>query len=175
MAPITNQNDTHQTHLIFELNYIYNISSVLTKLQNRMPDWSTNLRSLVQTYVSFGKSSSPPPQVCVNIPDDPKTAGQPTHHKPGGYKLYKRLSLFVCIPMIALMAVNTFVISAEHPHRPEFVEYEYMRKRDKRFPWGDGTRTLFHNPHLNALKDGYEDVEENAMAENEEEDGNEEN
>lgn len=129
-----------------------------------MPDWSTNFRSLIQTYVSFGKSS-PPPAVCANIPDEPKSH-QPTHHKPGGYKIYKRLTLFVCLPMIALMAANTFVISAEHPHRSEFVAYEYLRKRDKRFPWGDGTRSLFHNPHLNPLKDGYEfDEEEPAEAE----------
>lgn len=45
----------------------------------------------------------------------------------------------------------------EHGHaRPEYVKYDYMYRREKRFPWGDGNRSFFHNKHTNALPDGYE-------------------
>lgn len=127
-----------------------------------------DLRSLVLNYMSFGKKTD---KVCDKIPDAPKSPAGPTYHKPGGYKVYKTLTLLVCLPMIALMAANTFIISAEHPHRAEFVPYDYLRKRDKRFPWGDGNRKLFHNPDLNALKDGYEYEEDHTTTEGGDDDG----
>ncbi|KAJ8975296.1 hypothetical protein NQ317_011637 [Molorchus minor] len=66
----------------------------------------------------------------------------------GGYKIWKNLSVLPCVPIN-----HTF----GHHERPEFVKYEYLRIRTKRFPWGDGNHSLFHNPHANALPDGYED------------------
>ncbi|KAB0793785.1 hypothetical protein PPYR_13405 [Photinus pyralis] len=77
----------------------------------------------------------------------------------GGYKIWKRLTYLLAFPAIALCGANCYLAHqkehAEH-HRPPFVKYEHMYIRTKRFPWGDGNRSFFHNPHTNALPDGYE-------------------
>ncbi|GJQ80918.1 hypothetical protein Trydic_g4735 [Trypoxylus dichotomus] len=75
----------------------------------------------------------------------------------GGYKVWRNLSFFVAFPAIALCGLNCY-ISHEHNEQPEFVKYEYLALRTKRFPWGNGNRSLFHNPHANALPEGYEEV-----------------
>lgn len=76
----------------------------------------------------------------------------------GGYKVWKRLSFFVAMPAVGLCMLNAYLKhQEEHDHpRQEFVKYDYLRRREKRFPWGEGNKSLFHNPHVNALPDGYE-------------------
>lgn len=75
-------------------------------------------------------------------------------------KLWRNLTLFGALPCIAVVGVYVYLEhEAEHAHhkRPEFKKYEYLYIRNRRFPWGDGNKTLFHNPEVNALPDGYED------------------
>ncbi|XP_049873193.1 cytochrome c oxidase subunit 6A, mitochondrial [Pectinophora gossypiella] len=75
----------------------------------------------------------------------------------GGYKLWKKVSFFVAFPAVGLGMLNAYLAHQEEHHEPPpFVPYEYMRVRTKRFPWGDGQKSLFHNPHVNALPTGYE-------------------
>jgi len=54
--------------------------------------------------------------------------------------------------------LNAYLKHQEDHDKPrqEFVKYDYLRRREKRFPWGEGQKSLFHNPHVNPLPDGYE-------------------
>ncbi|GAB0087238.1 hypothetical protein DMENIID0001_015310 [Sergentomyia squamirostris] len=69
-------------------------------------------------------------------------------------KFWNRIFAFMCIPSIALCALNTYL--HYKPESPEFIPYEHMRIRTKKYPWGDGNHTFFHNSKVNALPDGYE-------------------
>lgn len=79
----------------------------------------------------------------------------------GGYKFWKKLSFFVAFPAIGLCMINCYMEHTKgHHERPPFIPYEHMRIRNKRFPWGEGQKSLFHNPRVNALPSGYEDEHE---------------
>ncbi|KAH9081980.1 COX6A, subunit VIa of cytochrome c oxidase [Lactarius deliciosus] len=81
------------------------------------------------------------------------------HHAAGTTALWRRISLFVCIP--GTFAVLAWVrnVEAEHAehqehlkkenggHLPEAPGYDYLNRRVKPYPWGPNS--LFFNPHVN--------------------------
>lgn len=90
----------------------------------------------------------------------PTGSGIPPYSHPGSYKIYKKLVLMVSLPLIIGLTILTFKRKKEEKERPPFVKYEYLRRRTKGFPWGDGTKSLFHNPDKNPLPNGYEKGDE---------------
>ncbi|CAG9835418.1 unnamed protein product [Diabrotica balteata] len=73
------------------------------------------------------------------------------------FKIWKNLIIFLAFLSIILCAVNCYLSQQSGHHEPpEYQKYGHMRGRTKIFPWGEDNKSLFHNPHVKALPDGYE-------------------
>ncbi|XP_022905173.1 cytochrome c oxidase subunit 6A1, mitochondrial-like [Onthophagus taurus] len=77
-----------------------------------------------------------------------------SHEGEGKGNKFRIISL-IAVPVIIGLTV-LLVVYREEKKRIKFVKYPHMRIRSKRFPWGDGDKSLFHNPRYNALSEGYE-------------------
>ena len=67
---------------------------------------------------------------------------------------WRKVFWYVGIPVGILISVNTYYLEKEHhehleahPHEPE--PYPHLRIRSKKFFWGDGEHTPFHNSQVN--------------------------
>uniref|UniRef100_A0A1B6LRC7 Cytochrome c oxidase polypeptide VIa n=1 Tax=Graphocephala atropunctata TaxID=36148 RepID=A0A1B6LRC7_9HEMI len=121
--------------------------------------------NVIHRFSTSRRNCLPDKPDCCEDPccdDPPLSEPDPDHGH--SYKVYRAISLFVCVPLIMMMTAlqykNHFAAKTECEERPEFIPYDHMRIRSKRFPWGEGNKSLFHNPHVNALPNGYEDENE---------------
>ncbi|XP_064384955.1 uncharacterized protein LOC135333867 [Halichondria panicea] len=62
---------------------------------------------------------------------------------------WKRISLFVGIPVVSYLTWKHVIVGEEHSEPREFFAWPHLRIRSKPFPWGDGDTSLFNNPHVN--------------------------
>merc|ERR1712099_216828 len=69
-------------------------------------------------------------------PQAPAIARQMSGGHGGGYETWKKGFFFAAIPIIILGDVNAYAA-------PEFVPYDHLRIRSKKFPWGDGNHSLY--------------------------------
>merc|ERR1739838_289191 len=72
------------------------------------------------------------------------------HGEHDSSRVWKILTFVVALPGVAVCMLNMYLKeqqhAAAHHEQPEFTAYSHLRIRNKRFPWGDGVKTLFHNP-----------------------------
>ncbi|MCJ1312394.1 Cytochrome c oxidase polypeptide VIa [Agyrium rufum] len=67
--------------------------------------------------------------------------------------------LSVTIPCLIIASINAYNLWTEHwehwehlPPLEERTQYSYMNIRTKKYPWGDGDKTLFWNDKVNYIK-----------------------
>ena len=98
-----------------------------------------------------------------NVSNIAQEYAEEEHHALKTMGTWRAISLFVAVPGCLLCAYSAMQKEKAHPHpieehgRDPFLPYPHLRIRAKPFPWGDGNHSLFHNPHTNALPDGYEE------------------
>eukprot|EP00730_Choanoeca_flexa_P016881 TRINITY_DN8058_c0_g1_i2.p1 TRINITY_DN8058_c0_g1~~TRINITY_DN8058_c0_g1_i2.p1 ORF type:complete len:178 (+),score=39.16 TRINITY_DN8058_c0_g1_i2:2-535(+) len=64
------------------------------------------------------------------------------HNDSGSF--YRNVTMFVAIPACLALAVKIF--GGQHAPAPERKEWSHLNIQKKKFPWGDGTTSLFYNP-----------------------------
>ncbi|CAH0405910.1 unnamed protein product [Chilo suppressalis] len=100
---------------------------------------------------SIGRCIPPVPPKCGGCrpPIAPNPCVPRFHHGKDTWKKYKFVALFICMPIIIAQAFHCLL--QDHPHKGPCRDYEYMRLRTKKYPWGTGDETFFHNEKVNHL------------------------
>ncbi|XP_039267219.1 cytochrome c oxidase subunit 6A1, mitochondrial-like [Styela clava] len=91
------------------------------------------------------------PQMC-------RFAHAPSQQSTAMFKWMTYLGIPAVVGTTAIFVYKREQQHHAHYHRPEYKSYAHMGLRSKKFPWGDGNHSLFHNPKTNAIPgEGYEE------------------
>ncbi|KAL0272098.1 UNVERIFIED_CONTAM: hypothetical protein PYX00_005196 [Menopon gallinae] len=106
------------------------------------------------TNIIFSRGLSASLALRSSLREPLKTGGSQAIHDShdATSQTWKKVFLYGCIPACVLAAFNVFVLM-EEPKRSEYKPYDYLGIMNVRFPWRDGKKSLFFNPHVNHLKD----------------------
>lgn len=84
-------------------------------------------------------------------------------HSKGTAELWRKISIYVVAPIVALTAYHVYSVEAahfehleQHPRKPDDEtppEYDYQNVRTSKFFWGNGDKTLFWNDKYNHKKE----------------------
>ncbi|EPS36780.1 hypothetical protein H072_9574 [Dactylellina haptotyla CBS 200.50] len=106
------------------------------------------VQSLRRTYVSQSGSTFTKERDAVKA------------HAAQSSELWRKLSLYVAIPALIISSINAYNLWNEHweheshaPPMEERPQYPYLNIRNKKFPFGDGNKTLFWNDNVNYVKE----------------------
>ena len=73
--------------------------------------------------------------------------------------LWRKLSIYVCIPALLIASVNAWRLWDEHwEHKAhdvpveEKTEYPFMNIRNKAFPWGDGDKVSIYRAQWRGIE-----------------------
>lgn len=91
----------------------------------------------------------PPPSTCRVTDIPPNPCAPRYHYGKGTWRRYKYMVFFIGFPLILIQTLHAF--GHKSPMKESCRDYDFMRKRIRRYPWGDGRATLFHNDRVNHL------------------------
>jgi len=127
----------------------------LLRTAQRLPSRTAPLRSTKRSYSTETGSGFKPQDNAFNRERDAVKA-----HAAASSDFWRKLSLYVAIPALAIGTANAYTLWNEHweheAHRPppeERPQYSYLNMRNKPFPWGNGNKTLFWNDKQNYVKE----------------------
>ncbi|KAJ1983357.1 hypothetical protein H4R33_004779 [Dimargaris cristalligena] len=110
-----------------------------------------------QTVARRSASTATPSPLSGPIKFSPEVKAEMDAVREHGEKtaeLWRRISLYGMFPILAVTSYVVYGMAMDHLHHleehpPKFKKYDYLRIRNRPFPFGDGDHSLFHNPLVN--------------------------